>query len=1311
VIAVLALLAALAAAQSESQLNGSVSDPSGAAVRGAKITLTDAANGLERTTTSNAAGLYQFLDVPPGNYRLEATASGFAPYVASNVTLIVKTPSTVNIQFQVAGVATLVTVEAQAPLINRTDASLGNTVEENQIAQLPIADRNVVELLSLQPGVAYLGNQLNADTDTRSGAVNGMRSDQSNVTLDGVGVNDQNNGYAFKSVLNVPPDSVQEFRVTTANATAESGYSSGAQVALVTKSGTNQFHGSAYEYNRNTIFSANDPFLKGSQLSSGEANTAPKLLRNEFGATFGGPIMKNRLFFFANYEGRRDAQGSSVLRTVPSTTLRAGDLVYLCQRNSDGSLDVTDCPGGTVNGVSGVQPGYYALGPSQIKAMDPLGIGVSPAVQSILQQYPASNENAGDGSNTLGYRFASNADSKFNTYITRLDWHITSNGSETLFLRGETENIRQPGTQQFPGQSAATTVLDDSKGLTIGLTSLINPKLINDFRWGFVRQGGQNAGASFNPAVLLDGIDSIVPFTRSTIFFVPIHQFTDSLNWTRKNHTFEFGTDLFLIRNNHTSYGNSFSDARTNAVYLNTGGIAGTSSPLDPGNNGYPAVDGNFGPNYDSAATIVMGIFPEGDGHYNFARDGSALAQGTPINRRYAINDYEFYGQDTWRLTPRLTVTYGLRWVLEAPPYEMNGYQVAPCVEAATGGCTNQNAADWFNHSAALAAAGQPANNAGELSFILGGPKNHGPGLWNWDHKNFSPRIAVAWAPDTGDGWVSKVLGKKDQFSIRGGYSIMYDHFGIPIVNSFDQNGSFGLSTILGNPAGVVSPANAPRFTCLTPGTSGQSCLPPPCASINDPGCLFGPAPAGGFPYTPGNTTFAINWGLDQNMKTPYAHVFNFSIGRQLTSRSSLQIAYVGTIARRLPLQVDLAMPTNLTDPASSTKYFQAATMLSKAAAAGTDVNQIQAIPFFENLFPAWAGSAVASQLGGNKLLCAPGGSAANPTATQNIYNLWNCFPHNETFSLFEMDLPASITGLSPALPNSKFGPYTFFHDQFSSLYAWRNIGTSDYNALQVTYNVRWGADLQGQFNYTFSKSFDEASAAERVGPYEGTGGTGNDLNGGGIVINSWDPLSLRGLSDFNAFHQINANLVYQLPFGKGQRFAGNAGPLLNELVGGWHVSGIFRWTTGFPITIDNGFTWATNWNIEGDAMPNGPAPNASNPKNAMVNGVGIGPDIFANPAAAQAAFRPEWPGESGVRNNVIGDGMFNIDTGVSKDFSLGEQRRLEFSWQAFNATNSVRYDVRGAQPSLSYDPTQFGKYLGTLTTPRFMQFALRFEF
>src|ERR1700733_28758 len=406
-----AFLSQLATAQATSQLNGSVTDSSGAAVAGAQITLTEPATGLKRTTTSNASGLYQFLDVPPGDYRLETSAKGFAPYLAPKVTLVVKTPATVPIRLQVAGVAQSVTVEAEAPLINRTDASLGNVVEGNQIDELPIADRNVVQLLSLQPGVAYLGNQLNADTDTRSGAVNGLRSDQSNVTLDRICGNDQNNGYAFTSVLNVPPDSVEEFRVTTANANADSGYSSGAQVALVTKSGTNSFHGSAYEYNRNTIFSANDPFLKAAQGASGDPNQRPQLLRNVFGATVGGPIEKNRVFFFVNYEGRRDAQGTSVLRYVPSQTLRQGDLVYLCQTNGDGSLDTADCPGGTVNGVSGVQPGYYALGPKQITGMDPLGIGPSAAIESVLQQYPGSNENAGDGSNTLGYRFSSNADS------------------------------------------------------------------------------------------------------------------------------------------------------------------------------------------------------------------------------------------------------------------------------------------------------------------------------------------------------------------------------------------------------------------------------------------------------------------------------------------------------------------------------------------------------------------------------------------------------------------------------------------------------------------------------------------------------------------------------------------------------------------------------------------------------------------------------------------------------------------------------------------------------------------------------------
>src|SRR5580704_12948655 len=1314
ILCALVLLPSVASAQASSSLNGRVPDPSGAGVPNAKISLTGTANGLLRNTTSNGSGNYQFLDVPPGDYSLGVTAAGFAPYSAKGVTLVVNTPSSINIDLQLPGVATSVTVQETEPLINRTDASLGNTLEQDQISELPIADRNVVQLLSLQPGVACLGNQIDPTTDTRSGAVNGIRSDQSNVTLDDIGVNDQNNGYAFTSILTVPPDSVEEFRVTTADSNADSGYSSGAEVSLVTKSGTNSFHGSAYEYNRTTNFSANDPFLKASQGASDVPNQAPELIRNVFGVTVGGPIVHDKVFFFLNYEGRRDAQGASELRTVPSATLRAGILEYECAGGPSA------CPGGTVNGVSGVPSGDYALTPNQIADMDPLGIGADPHIVTLLNQYVASNANGGDGLNTLGYRLSSPADSSFNTYIARFDWHI--NSSQTLFARGQTQNDKEPGARQFPGQAPATSILDDSKGITVGLTSLISPTLINNFHWGYIRQGGQDAGANnVDPGVYLDGIDNFVPFTRSTIFFVPVNQLSDSLNWTRGNHSLQFGGDVFLIRNNHSSYGDSFSDVSTNVVYLDTGGIANTPSPLDPSNNGYPAVSTNFGPNYDNATALLLGIFAEGDGIYNFDRQGNALAQGAAVKRRYAINDYEFYGQDSWRIKPRLTITYGLRWVLEAPPYETNGLQVAPCVEASGGGCTNQNVADWFNTSAKLASEGLPANNAGEITFVLGGPKNNGPGLWNWDHHDFSPRIAVAWSPDTGEGLLSRVFGRKDQFSIRGGYSIMYDHFGIPIVNSFDQHGSFGLSTDVGDSAGSVTASTAPRYTCLIP-TAGQSCLPQPfpCTSGSSasPGCtLFGPEPVGGFPVTPSNQEFAINWGLDQTLKTPYSHVYNVTMSRQFSSHSSLQISYVGTIGRRLPMQVDMAMPTNLTDPTSGQTYFQAATMLSKEAAAATPISQIQAIPFFEDMFSTWGNgnvtvSQLANQPSGTPLNCAPGSSSSTTfaNATQAIYDMWYCFPHNETLTLRDLDLPGSITGIAN-LPNSKLGPYAFYHDQFSSLYAWRNIGTSDYNALQVTYNVRWGANLQGQFNYTFGKSLDEASAAERIGPYEGTGGTGNDLNGGGIVINSYDPLALRGLSDFNAKHQFNSNWVYHLPFGHGQRWVGDASPILDALIGGWRVSGVLRYNTGFPITIDNGFTWATNWNIEGDAEPIGPTlPAATNPKNVVLDGVS-GPDIFQDPAAAEAAFRPEWPGESGVRNNIIGEGLFNIDTGVSKDFNLWEGKKLEFSWQAFNATNSVRYDVRVAQPSLSYSPSEFGRYLSTLTTPRFMQFALRFAF
>ena len=1307
----LMFLASGARAQTASSLNGRIVDPSGAAVPNATITLTNNATGSVRTTSSNAQGLYEFLAVPPGDYSLQTTAAGFSNYVAQHVTLLVSTPSTLNVALGLAKVTSEVIVKGNTvPLVNRTDASLGNVIEQQQLAQLPIAGRDVANLLSLQAGVVYLGSQLNTSiTDTRSGASNGLRSDQNNITLDGADINDVNNGFAFTGVLNVPIDSVEEYRVTTANANATSGYSSGSQEMMVTKSGTNHFHGSLYEYNRNTIFSANDPFLKGSEGASGQPNTPPKLQQNFFGGTIGGPILHNRLFFFANYEGQRDAQGQSELRFVPTTTLKDGIIEYLCATS-------TQCPGGTALGNSGttypVAAGNYSLSQAQgqLQGMDPNGIGADPQILKLLQQYPNPNDTTvGDGLNIEGYRFSSNADSRYDTFITRLDYQITRNGSETIFWRGQMQNNKVPGTQEFPGQIAETTLLDGSKASIVGLTSVLSWSKVNTFHWDLIRQADTNAGASLQPAVGLSGVSQFTPTTRSTSYIVPVNELNDNLNWIRGNHALSFGTNLFLIRDNRVSYAKSFSDASMNLAYLNTTGIICTSnpsSPLNPANNGFPAVDSNFGcSGYDPAAMLLYGILAEGDGFYNYTPTGTALAQGAPVSRDYALNDYEFYGQDSWRITPNLTFTYGLRYLLEAPPYETNGAEVIPCILTATDACSGQYLGDWMEKSAELAQQGMPAIDAGELGFFLGGPTNHGPGFWNWDYHDFSPRLAVAWAPDTGEGWLSKILGRKNQFSIRGGYSIVYDHFGMPIVNTFDQNGSFGLTSDIGNAAGASGNTvqALPRFTCAT-------CLPPPCPTLGAPGCILETAPPGGFPVIPSNSNFAINWGLDSSLKTPYANEFNLTLTRQFGQSSSLQIAYVGTVGRRLPMQVDEAMPTDLKDPASNMDYFTAATMLSQEVAEGMPTSQVQSIPFWQDIFPGW-GTVTQSYLDGQGLNCIGDDDSGALTATQAIYDFWSCNEHNETFNLFILDTPNSVSGYS--VPNSKFGPYTFFHDQFSSLTAWRNIGTSDYNALQATYNVRWSDNLISQFNYTFSKSLDEVSDAGRIGAWEGSGGTGSDDNGGGIVINTWAPLSLRGLSSFNAFDQINANWVYRLPFGKGQMLGGHASSWLNELIGGWQFSGLFRWTTGFPTSIDNGGFWPTDWNIEGLAMPivNGQLPQASNPSNAFVNGQPIGPDIFANPTAAEAAFRHSWPGESGTRDEIIGDGMFDIDTGLAKDFSLGETRNVEFSWQTFNLTNSVRYDVQSAEPTLSEIPSQFGRYTATMTQPRFMQFALRFSF
>ena len=284
------------------------------------MTLASPERGFTRTITTNASGDYDFRSCSRGPTSLQSRGQASAKREQKQIQLLVDTPAIINLKLEVGTASETVEVAGEAPVINTTDASVGNAFNETQVKSLPMEGRNVPDLLSLQAGVSYIGNRTDIDrtVDTRSGAVNGARSDQSNITLDGVDVNDNAAGDAFTSVFPITPDSVQEFRVTTSNYNADEGRSSGAQVSLVTKSGTNSFHGALYEYHRNTATSANDYFVKQSQLLVRRTQSSSKTESAIFSVRrSGGPIIKNRLFFFANYEGARQREENSALRVVP----------------------------------------------------------------------------------------------------------------------------------------------------------------------------------------------------------------------------------------------------------------------------------------------------------------------------------------------------------------------------------------------------------------------------------------------------------------------------------------------------------------------------------------------------------------------------------------------------------------------------------------------------------------------------------------------------------------------------------------------------------------------------------------------------------------------------------------------------------------------------------------------------------------------------------------------------------------------------------------------------------------------------------
>jgi len=1275
ILGLLLLLSGLSFTQTNTSISGVVRDQQDKVVPGSSVTLINPATGVVRTQKTNQTGNYSFDLLTPGDYRLEVQASGFRKSVIENVHALIAKPVDLDVKLQVGASAEEITVSAEGSqaLVNTQDASVGNNFIAKQITQLPLESRNVLSLLSLQPGV------------TKDGYVAGARADQSNVTLDGIDINEAQSSaisgaqtytdtpQAEKGpVIRLNAEAVEEFRVATATGNATGGRSSGAQIALVTRSGTNTFHGAAFEQHRNTIFTANDYFSNNSGLDR------TKLIRNTFGGAIGGPIVKNKLFFFYSYEGRRDASAALVNNSiiVPFSHVGLGQVKYhLC---ADAA-----CSG------SGQ---LVTLNATDLNTIFP-DVGLNPAALQALSQaaaqYSPNDFSVGDGMNTGGFIFNNPKPVGLNSHSAKIDLNLNSH--QTLYVRGNVIYDKVGGNPRFPGGTKPDE-WDHPTAYAIGHTWTIGNNIVNNARFGLTRQaftlGGDNLGNSTRFRFIYQPANNSRTLFRKT----PVYNWADDVSWVRGRHTIQFGANIVKQNNIRISYANAFDDAVTNPSFYATGAIRGPLQNYTLQKFGLPMYSGD-GSSAENVVTALIGRLNQYTANFTYGSDLNLLPAGTPSTRNFAGQGYEGYIQDVWKMRPSLTITAGLRYSLWRPIYEVNGFEAKPNIPLGT----------YLERRATGAAAGQAY--AEPISVELAGPANNAPNMYHWDKKNIQPRVAFAWSPRFDDGLLSRIFGKENQGVIRAGASINGDYFGQALAAFFDQENTLGFgssTTISANTynvgcspyatiarfigsAGACSGYDPTKFAPLFTGF-GQNVRTLPNITVQNNIAFPQMQPADDSPR--------IEASLDENLTTPKSYAWSLTFERQLPKGLLVQASYIGRMGRHLLLQRDVMALLNLVDPASKTDWYTAGTMLAKLREQHVPASQVQAIPYFENLFP----NLVTSLNNAYDY-----GYPANFTSTQAAYQ--DLLDYGGDFTTMQLDIDTF----------SKVGPNAFYNPQYGALTAFSTEGNSSYNAFTLSVRERLSS-LTLDFNYSYSHSIDDASGLQSAASYDGTS----------FILNPFRQRDNRASSDFDMRHQININSVWQLPFGRSRTFFSGAGKIANGFIGGWQLSNIFRWNTGMPIGfydapgVFDDARWATNWEVQSNGVPIKPISTCPTR--------GSDPKLFGcNTAEAFKSFRNPYPGETGPRNLFRVPGFVTLDFGLGKTFNLSglsqkipEGHQLQFRWEVFNATNTQRFgNFDGSRsgfgipldPAENDPPSNWSNFRAIQGSPRVMQFALRYSF
>jgi hypothetical protein len=1242
-------LTCVASAQDVASITGTITDDTGAVVAGVSVTLENASTGATYKTQTDAQGSYTFSDVAPGpNYRITFNHGGFSPFVITGLYLNVNKTRTQNVKLRVGSTTQTIEVSAdsEGESLNTTDATVGNNFQVSMLNDLPVQNRDSpAALFYQQPGV------------TLSGAVTGSRTDQSNVTVDGLEMNDNATGQFGVIVGQAPVDSVQEFRGVVANPLASSGQGSGGQFELVTRSGTNHFHGGLVEYHRDTDTEANDWF------NNNIGTPRPPLVRNQFGGYVGGPIWRNRAFFFFDYDGRRDARSILVDRTVPMGTntsgYRGGQLAYV---NSDGGVTTLDA--------------------SQVAALDPQGIGWNQTELKLFQsRYPVANDltgDVGDSVNTAGYRF--NAPNPYveNVYVQRVDYTINDKmklfGKATVARRNALE-----GAIQFPGDPTYTfPFYDRSYDWTVGHTWAINQNMVNqaqigetfeDFNFGVTNNPQGENQFSFSG---LSGPYNAGNNAQARTFPIPILR--DDFTWMKGRHQFSIGGTF------KWESPTGFADENYNFPNVGIAGntnFTGLSDSLRPGD--IDQSDSSLAI-YDSAFSTALGAVADVSSNFNYNNKGAVLKQGSGLTLKYRNYETEIYFSDAWKVTPNLTLTYGLRYQNYTVPYEVNGDEAIP--QLTNGSTASPFSFDkyWADRVQQSSTGNSAVDSVPYLQYVYGGKQNHAAGYYEPNNRNFAPHVGFAWSP-----------GFDKNTVVSGSAGLVYDHTVINALQflQLQFSGLFEASStnLFGKQSDAVgnlssSDPNAgglPRFAGIS--------SPPPAPAPPTISSPYVPYVYEGFPY--GLEYGEFNIAIDPKLKTPYSIQYDLGVQHQFEHGFLLKMDFDSRLGRRLLAEADASQLLDFPDNTGGSNQ----TMVQAETALVTQLRQLKGLstyhqalsitpqPWIEDMVSGYA-EYLNYLFGGNYF----------SNETQAV--VYGAFPYPQRGDFADM-----IFAISPFLPSN-----AGMASQFGDNTVWTNKGFSDYNAMLVTLHKNAGFGLQFDLNYTWSHSIDNVSA-----PANFIAGS----DGYGYICDVTRPRECRGNSDFDVTNYFNGNFIYQFPFGRGRTFGANMPFWANEAVGGWTISGIPTWHTG------NAYNATSNAYIASFAN-NAPATllgSAALLKTKIHGGQGQNLNAFSDSSSALAAYSGPTGLDIGSRNNLRGPGFSNLDLGLGKTFPLvGERVNLKFRCDAFNALNHPNFGLPNVDITES-SGVAFGTITHTVGSPssdlnsRVLQGALRLEF